>query len=49
VTYYSNASNLVAGDTNGTTADVFLYDTQSGTTTRVSVDSAGGEANGSRR
>ena len=34
------ATNLVAGDTNGT-ADMFVRDTVAGTTTRVSVDSAG--------
>ncbi len=41
----SGASNLVAGDTNGQ-ADVFLHDRQTGTTERVSVDSAGGQGNG---
>jgi uncharacterized membrane protein len=45
VTFYSDASNLVTGDTNGTW-DVFLRDRQSGTTTRVSVDSAGTQSNG---
>ncbi|RWN65759.1 MAG: hypothetical protein EOR99_20160, partial [Mesorhizobium sp.] len=45
VAFYSSASNLVAGDTNGAT-DVFVFDQQLGTTTRVSVDSAGGDANG---
>ena len=44
VAFSSDASNLVAGDSNGRT-DVFLHDTQTGTTTRVSVDSAGGEGN----
>jgi len=36
VTFASNASNLVAGDTNGV-RDVFLTDRASGTTTRVST------------
>jgi Tol biopolymer transport system component len=43
--FYSDASNLVAGDTNGA-RDVFVRDLQSGETTRVSVSSSGGEANG---
>jgi len=41
VTYVSSASNLVPGDTNGFVADVFLFDRQTGTTTRVSVASDG--------
>lgn len=41
----SNASNLVPGDTNGTT-DIFVRDTVAGTTTRVSVSSSGQQANG---
>lgn len=45
VTFDSEASNLVAGDTNGF-SDVFVHDLQTGATERVSVDSAGGEANG---
>ncbi len=44
VAYYSDASNLVAGDTNNTT-DIFVRDLQAGTTSRVSVDSAGGQSN----
>ncbi|MGY8771029.1 MAG: GEVED domain-containing protein [Pirellulales bacterium] len=44
ITYQSNAYNLVAGDTNGMT-DVFVFDRDTNTTTRVSVDSAGTEAN----
>ena len=43
VAYASDASNLVAGDTNSL-RDIFVYDRQTGTTTRVSVDSAGGQA-----
>jgi len=44
VTFGSAASNLVAGDTNGT-LDIFVRDRQSGTTERVSVDSVGAQAN----
>ncbi len=44
VSFESEASNLVAGDTNGA-SDVFVHDNQSGATTRVSVDSAGAEGN----
>ena len=44
VAFESNAHNLVPGDTNKE-ADVFVRDTLAGTTTRVSVDSAGGEGN----
>ena len=54
VAFYSYASNLVAGDTNtcpGTLndpscPDVFVHDRQTGVTERVSVDSAGNQANG---
>ncbi len=45
VTFASDATNLVAGDTNGTT-DIFVHDLQTGQTTRVSVDSLGAEGNG---
>ena len=44
VTYYSSASNLVAGDTNGS-YDVFVWDRVSGVTQRVSVASDGTQAN----
>ena len=44
VAFQSEASNLIAGDTNGTT-DTFVNDRQTGLTTRVSVDSGGGEGN----
>jgi hypothetical protein len=44
VAFESFASNLVAGDTNGT-VDVFVHDRQTGTTTRASVASDGTEAN----
>ncbi len=43
VTFGSQASNLVPGDTNRA-QDVFLHDRASGTTTRVCVDSSGAEA-----
>src|SRR3989454_679011 len=45
VAFTSVATNLVAGDTNGV-LDVFVHDRQTGMTERVSVDSAGSEANG---
>lgn len=45
VAFYSMASNLVPDDTNGV-ADTFVHDNVSGTTTRVSVDSSGTQANG---
>ena len=43
VAFYSAASNLVAGDTN-LQLDVFVKNLQTGTTTRVSTDSQGREA-----
>ncbi len=43
VAFESAATNLVTGDTNGV-RDVFVHDRQSGTTVRVSVSSAGAEA-----
>lgn len=45
VAFRSSASNLVTGDTNLVT-DVFVRDTQTNTTTRVSTDAAGNQANG---
>ena len=45
VAFYSEASNLVPGDTNGM-EDVFVHDAWTGTTTRVSVDSSGAQGNG---
>lgn len=45
VAFYSDASNLVSGDTNGA-RDVFVRDLQTGETTRVSVSGSGAEANG---
>jgi signal peptidase I len=46
VAFVSAASNLVPGDTNDQ-SDVFVHDRQTGATDRVSVDSAGGQADGS--
>ena len=46
VAFLSKASDLVANDTNGDW-DVFVRDRQRGTTRRVSLTSAGGEAAGS--
>lgn len=44
VAFQSYASNLVPGDTNGT-ADVFVRDLQTNTTTRVSAAGSGAEGN----
>ena len=44
VAFRSDATNLVPGDTNGA-YDTFVYDRQTGTTERVSVDSSGNQAN----
>jgi len=48
VVFASFASNLVPADTNGT-EDVFLRDVWAGTTSRISVAAAGGNANGTSR
>ena len=48
VAFYSDASNLVSGDTNGV-SDIFVHDRQNGRTTRASVASNGAEANGGSR
>ncbi len=45
VAFTSNATDLVAGDTNGY-PDVYVHDRLSGTTERVSVGSNGAQANG---
>ncbi|HEY3269570.1 MAG TPA: hypothetical protein VGM37_21865 [Armatimonadota bacterium] len=45
VAFYSRATNLVDGDTNGR-ADVFLRDMSAGTTVRVSVASNGDQGDG---
>lgn len=44
VSFQSNASNLVAGDTNGL-GDIFVHDLDNATTIRVSLDSAGNQGN----
>lgn len=46
VAFNSEASNLVAGDTNGV-ADVFVRDLERNVTSRVSVGAGGAQANGS--
>jgi Mg-chelatase subunit ChlD len=46
VTFRSQANNLVSGDTNGTAWDIFVKDLQTGAVERVSVSSAGAQANG---
>lgn len=48
VAFASAATNLVAGDTNGT-VDVFVRDRVAGTTTRVSVSSTGAQVSGISR
>jgi Tol biopolymer transport system component len=45
VVFQSSYTNLVPNDTNGV-ADIFMRDLQTGTTTRLSVDSNGKQANG---
>ena len=45
VAFWSRASNLVAGDTNGC-SDAFVHDRSTGVTERVSIDSSGAEGNG---
>ena len=45
VAFASDATNLIASDTNGQT-DVFVYDSATGQTTRVSISSNGTEATG---
>ncbi|HYS93416.1 MAG TPA: hypothetical protein VEL48_08295, partial [Candidatus Acidoferrales bacterium] len=46
VAFESDATNLVAGDTNGK-RDIFVYDMTTRATTRASVDSLGRQSNGS--
>jgi len=48
VAFYSHASNLVSGDTNGYW-DVFIHDTQTGTTNRVSRATDGTQGNDDSR
>jgi Tol biopolymer transport system component len=45
IAFSSRATNLVPGDTNGV-GDIFVHDKKTGMTARVSVNAAGGEANG---
>ena len=45
VAFWSGASNLVAGDTNGD-YDIFMHDRQTGQTMRVSIASDGSQGNG---
>ena len=45
VTFTSASANLVVGDGNGD-SDVFVRDVVAGTTTRVSVSTSGGDADG---
>jgi Tol biopolymer transport system component len=45
IAFWSNSSQIVAGDTNYT-GDLFVYDRASGVTERVSVTSSGAEADG---
>jgi Tol biopolymer transport system component len=45
IVFYSSASDLVAGDSNGV-EDIFVRDLQAGTMQRVSVDSSGTQSNG---
>ena len=45
VAFASNATNLVPGDTNGT-SDIFLRDRQSGMTERVDLDDSANQSNG---
>ncbi|MFO8008039.1 MAG: hypothetical protein R6V05_09915, partial [Candidatus Brocadiia bacterium] len=45
VTFQSEATNLVAGDTNGV-RDIFVHDLENDTTERVSLTSGGGEGSG---
>jgi cysteine-rich repeat protein len=44
IVFHSQATNLVAGDTNGV-SDVFVHDLATGTTSRVSVGSMGEQGN----
>jgi Tol biopolymer transport system component len=45
VAFFSAATNLVPGDTNGK-ADIFVRDVVAGSTRRVSIPAGGGQANG---
>jgi len=43
VVFKSNATNLVANDTNGSVADIYVRDRAAGTTSLVSVDTSGNQ------
>ncbi|RIK08766.1 MAG: hypothetical protein DCC49_08400 [Acidobacteria bacterium] len=45
VAFSSTSTNLIGGDTNGV-SDIFLHDRTAGTTSRISIATGGGEANG---
>jgi archaellum component FlaF (FlaF/FlaG flagellin family) len=45
ISFFSDATNLVPGDTNDA-RDIFVYDRQTGITTRVNVDSNGAQTSG---
>lgn len=45
ISFYSEANNLIAGDTNGI-GDIFVHDRQTGEASRVSVSSNGAAGNG---
>ncbi|WP_345297980.1 hypothetical protein [Candidatus Villigracilis affinis] len=45
VVFGSMANNMVSGDTNSA-EDIFMHDTVTGITTRISVDSSGAQSNG---
>ena len=45
VAFYSDATNLVPADDTNNSQDIFVRDLSTNTTTRVSVDSAGNQAN----
>ena len=45
VSFQSDATNMVSGDTDGK-ADIFVYDRQEGTVTRVNVTAGGIQADG---
>jgi len=45
VAFWSGATTLISGDTNGK-ADIFVHDLQTGAKTRASVSSTGAQANG---
>ena len=48
IAFYSDSSNLVAGDGNGS-PDIFVYNTGNGALSRVSLDNSGAQINGPSR